>query len=181
MVTVTVTLRPGAHGGHSSYATDFRGLSGVPQNVTFNTGDVADDRRGHGQRRWGEREAGRRATAGGGDDSGHDHGEHYRRRRSAGDGDVRPGGLLGAGHAERGPGAHGGHSSYAYAPGRCDYSGVPQNVTFNTGDRRRSPSRRRGHGQRRWGEREAGWRATAGGGDRGDSGHDHGEHYRFRR
>ena len=39
---------------------------------------------------------------------------------------------------ERGPGAHGRHSSYAYAPGRCDLPRTTpacrQNVTFNTGD-----------------------------------------------
>ena len=59
----------------------------------------------------------------------------------------------------------------------ADYSGVPQNVTFNTGDMSHVADDHlhggAGHGQRRWGEREAGHRrATAGGGDRGDSGHD---------
>ncbi len=46
----------------------------------------------------------------------------------------------GDGEAERRSGAHGDHSDHAYAPGRgripADYSGVPANLRFNSGDTR---------------------------------------------
>ena len=126
--TVVIPLTATDQGTTSS--TDYS----VPLSVTFNTGELSKTitftaTAGRGRRRWRERAARLRDVAAGGgvcERDGRDHGDHHRRRRPAGDGDVRGGRLHGAGgrdaggdgEAERGPGAHGGHPPDGDEPGQ---------------------------------------------------------------
>ena len=66
--------------------------------------------------------------------------------------------------------------------GSTDYSGVPANLTFNAGETEKSFvfTSAQGHGRRRRRERAARLRDAAKHGERGNAGHDHGEHRRQR-
>ena len=148
--TVVVPIEETLEGGASSSAD----YSGVSSTVTFASGDTsqtitfmaaadADNDDGEGVKLsfGGTLPAGVTAGTPNGDD-----GEHHRRRRPGGDRDVRrlrlhggrgrPG--RGHRHPERRPGAHGGRPHRGDPGGRgelgADYSGVPSNVTFASGD-----------------------------------------------
>ena len=131
---------PGAHGGHSAHG-DAPGRHGHRRLLRAVERDVqrwrtVEDDHLHGDAGRGRRRRRQRAArlrdcpAGGGvrERDGRDGGEHHRRRRPAGDGVVRGGGLHGAGgrhghgdgRAGRRPGAHGGHYSHGDEPGRRD-------------------------------------------------------------
>ena len=110
--------------------------SGVPSTITFESGDTSKsftftaDRRRPGRRRR-ERPAGVRAHPAqrrNPGDAGQHTGQDHRRRRPAGERQLRPGRIYRRRgrhrncnrRARRRPGAHGGHTGHAHSPGRGD-------------------------------------------------------------
>ena len=175
--------------------------SGVPANVTFESGGYGAEhhvQRGHRQRqrRRGVGEAGLRESADGRERGQHERGHrvHHRRRHALRNGEFRAGdvhggrGEHGGGHGdvECRPRAAGGHPDQQDEPGR----GIRRRLHRRTGER---DLRERGHGaehhvqrslrqrQRRRGVGEAGLRESADGRERGQHERGRGLDHRRRR